>query len=140
MAKFIAQVKIKVDGAVTRVGHGTKKKGVQGTLEGGSPWFHPPDILLAAVPDVETHWLTPVFVCMWEALCKYIKAPPCPRCERSDEVSSAALLLLAEDEAKIVVMSQTLIDGSSLPRENLQQYLLVCTHSEQMKFPTAAVD
>ncbi|CAN0496861.1 unnamed protein product, partial [Ectocarpus sp. 12 AP-2014] len=37
-------------------------------------------------PDLETHYLTPVFVCIWELLDKTIKAPPCPRCGSSSDV------------------------------------------------------
>ena len=87
MAKFISTVKSKVDSICRRVGHGSKKQGVEGTLDRGSPWFFPDDPLLSPVPDLETHYLTPVFVCIWELLDKSIKAPPCPRCGSSKDVS-----------------------------------------------------
>ena len=80
MIKFIAAVKCKVDSIATRVGHGSPKQGVEGKLERGSPWVYPDDPLLAPIPDLHTHYLQPVFVCMWELLCGYMSAPPCPRC------------------------------------------------------------
>ena len=88
MTKFIAEVKSMVDRTTARVGHGSQKQGVEGKLPRGSPWVYPDDPLLAPVPDLETHYLTPVFVCMWELLCDYLVAPPCPRCKEYQHVSS----------------------------------------------------
>ena len=60
MPKFVNTVKRRVDSISKRVGHGSQKQGVTGTLDRGSPWFYPDDPLLSAVPDLETHYLTPV--------------------------------------------------------------------------------
>jgi len=74
MAKFISIVKRKLDSISKRVGNGSQKKGVEGTLDRGSPWVYPDDPLLSPVPDVDTHWLTPVFVFIGELLDESIKA------------------------------------------------------------------
>ena len=87
MVNFIVNGKRKVDDIMTRVGHGSKRKGVRGILDRGSPLFYLDDPVISAVPDLETHWCTPVFVCIWELIDKYITAPPCPYCGGPNHVS-----------------------------------------------------
>lgn len=88
---LIEDVKRTVDSRTTRKGHGVKH-GVEGFLEGGSPWFNPDDPIHSRIPDRRIHWMTPVYVCVWEYLDKDIKAPPCPFCESSEHVSWVVIL------------------------------------------------
>ena len=86
MDGFIETIKKEVDSVVHRKGHG-KKHVVTGSLPRGSPWFYPDDPLLSDIPDIEVHYLTPVFVCIWEFLDKFLTAPPCPFCNSAEHVS-----------------------------------------------------
>lgn len=71
---------------VQRKGHGTKQQ-LTGSFERGSPWYFPDDPQKSGVPDRDIHLVTAILLVCWEAFDDDIKAPPCPFCGSSEDVS-----------------------------------------------------